>query len=86
MTFKQYFTETSFISLVERVSPDCSTGAGEITTVGPWQGYKVVRTKHLDEPRNPSSEIQRDDGFDCDTFDKIITKLIQKRPTWLKIW
>ena len=77
MKFKEYN------ALYEKVSPDCSTGPGVIPE-GPWKGFKVVRTGHLDDPRNPPSKKQRDDSFDCDTFDALITKLMQKRPMGLK--
>ena len=83
MKFKKYFNELmNPINLVERVSPDCSTGAGEITTAGPWKDFKVIRTSHLDDERNTGRE--RDHGFDCDTFDAIITKFLQKRPLGIK--
>ena len=75
MTFKEY--------LLERVSADCSTGSGVIPGIGPWAGYKAVRTGHLDEPRNPPSPIQRDQGFDCKSFDEILKALIRKRPLGL---
>ena len=74
MNFKLY---------LEKVSGDCLTGAGEIPD-GPWKGYKVIRTNHLDDPRNPPDPTQRDQNFDCSTFDGIITKLMQKRPLGLK--
>lgn len=67
---------------LEKVSPDCSTGAGVIPD-GPYKGWKVVRTSHLDDKREPS-KLDRDHGFDCDTFDTLITKLTQKRPMGLK--
>jgi hypothetical protein len=73
MTFKEF--------LSEKVSPDCSTGAG-IIPEGPWKGFKVVRTNHLDEPRPPKDK-ERDEGFDCDTFDSLIKGLIKKRPIGL---
>ena len=72
-----------FIELTEKVSKDCSTGSGVIPD-GPWKEYKVIRTSHLDEPRNPPNPKQRDDSFICNTFDLIITKLMQKRPLGLK--
>lgn len=71
--FKELFTE--------KVSPDCSTGAGVIPE-GPWKDFKVVRTSHLDDKRDTGRD--RDHGFNCDTFDAIITKLMQKRPLGLK--
>lgn len=70
-------------ALNEKVSPDCSTGPGVIPD-GPWKEYEVIRTNHLDDPRNPPNPKQRDAGFDCDTFDAIITKLMQKRPLGLR--
>lgn len=72
--FKELFTE--------KVTPDCSNGPGVIPE-GPWKGFKVVRTSHLDDKRKPSNK-DRDDGFDCQTFDALITKLMQKRPLGLK--
>ncbi len=71
--FKELFTE--------RVSPDCSTGPGIIPD-GPYKGWEIVRTNHLDDKRDTGRE--RDDGFDCQTFDAIISKLMQKRPLGLK--
>jgi len=75
-TFKEY------LKLSEKVSPDCSTGAGEIPE-GPWKGFKVVRTAHLDEPRPPKGN-ERDEGFNCDTFDKLMSTLLKKRPLGLQ--
>jgi hypothetical protein len=69
-SFKQFFMEV--------VTKDCSTGAGEIPD-GPYKGWKVIRTRHLDEPRPPSDE-ERDEGFDCKTFEKIVMTFLQKRP------
>ena len=65
---------------LEKVSPDCSTGAGIVPSIGPYKGFKVVRTSHLDDPRNPPNPEERDDGFDCDTFDTLAKKFFQKRP------
>ncbi len=70
-----------FKELFEKVSPDCSTGGGEIPD-GPWKDYRVIRTSHLDDERGTGRE--RDYGFDCDTFDALITKLMQKRPMGLR--
>ncbi|MCD6435379.1 MAG: hypothetical protein J7L15_03245 [Clostridiales bacterium] len=67
-----------FKELFEKVSPDCSTGPGVIPD-GPYSSWKIIRTAHLDEPRNPSSSKQRDADFTCSTFDALITKLTQKR-------
>ena len=75
MNFKKY--------LNEKVSPDCSTGAGVIPD-GPWKDYEVIRTSHLDDPRNPPDPKQRDHDFICLDFDAIITKLMQKRPMGLR--
>jgi len=72
MTFKDY--------LLEKVSGDCSTGAGVIPKIGPWKGFLAVRTNHLDEPRNPPDPTQRDQNFECDSFDDIVKALIKKRP------
>ena len=73
--FKELFTE--------KVSNDCSTGSGVIPGIGPWAGYKAIRTNHLDDPRNPPDPTQRDDGFDCNAFDAILKGLIRKRPLGL---
>ena len=74
-TFKQF---------IERVSQDCSTGAGELPMfVGPWKGFTVIRTNHLDDKR-PPSERDRDHGFDCGSFDSIISAFLKKRPLGLK--
>jgi hypothetical protein len=40
----------------------------------------IVRTSHLDDPRNPPSPIQRDQNFDCDSFDEIMKDFFRKRP------
>ena len=70
-----------FRELFEKVSPDCSTGNGVIPD-GPYKGWHIVRTNHLDDTRKTGKE--RDHGFDCDTFDAIVTKLLQKRPMNIK--
>ena len=75
MTFKKYLDEV--------VSPDCSTGSG-VVPEGPWQGYKIIRTSHLDDPRNPPDPTQRDQGVDCDFFDEIAKALFRKRPLGLR--
>jgi hypothetical protein len=67
---------------IEKVSNDCQTGSGVIPNVGPWKGYKAVRTNHLDEPRYPNG-AERDEGFDCNTFDALVKGLIKKRPLGL---
>ena len=72
-----------FKELFEKVSPDCSTGSGVIPE-GPWHGYKIIRTSHLDDPRNPPSPIQRDQGVTCDFFDEIAKALFRKRPLGLQ--
>ena len=73
-----------FIELLEKVSRDCSTGDGLIPD-GPYKGWKVWRTNHLDKPRFPTiSDIERDEGFICKTFDHLITALLRKRPLGLK--
>ncbi len=76
MMFKELFIE-----LIEKVSPDCSTGDGVIPD-GPYKGWHLIRTSHLDHVR-PNGK-QRDDSFDCSTFDAVITTLLQKRPLGLK--
>ena len=68
---------------LEKVTPDCSTGSGVIPD-GPWKGYKIIRTSHLDEPRNPPSPIQRDQGITCDYFDEVAKALFRKRPLGLQ--
>ena len=72
-----------FKSFLEKVSKDCSTGAGVVPD-GPWNGYKIIRTNHLDDPRNPSSNVQRDQGVTCDFFDEIAKALFRKRPLGLR--
>ena len=74
MTFKEYLREV--------VSPDCADGAGVVPN-GPYKGWKLIRTSHLDSKR-PPSERDRDHGFVCLDFNKIVTKLTQKRPFGLK--
>ena len=64
----------------EKVNSDCSQGSGVIPTIGPYKDFVVVRTSHLDDPRNPPDETQRDAGFDCDSFDDITTAFFRKRP------
>ena len=65
---------------LEKVSQDCSTGNGTIPD-GPYKGWEIIRTSHLDQERNGK---ERDAGFNCSTFDALITKLLQKRPLGLK--
>jgi len=62
--------------LSEKVSPDCSTGNGAMFKVGDWV---IGRTNHLDDPR-PPSEKERDDGFFCKEFIKIIQMFMKVRP------
>ena len=69
-------------NLQEKVSSDCSTGAGEIPD-GPWKGFQVIRTNHLDDHRG-SSEKARDADFDCETFDELVNGLLKKRPMGIK--
>ena len=71
--FYKMFTET----INEKVSKDCSDGSGVIPD-GPYKGWKVIRTRHLDEPR-PPSEKERDDGFLCDTFENLVLAFLKKR-------
>ena len=73
----------STFMIVEKVSGDCSTGSG-VVPGGPWNGYKIIRTSHLDEPRNPPSPIQRDQGVTCNYFDEIAKALFRKRPLGMK--
>lgn len=68
----------------EEVSLDCSDGSGSIKNIGPYNQFMIVRTKHLDEPRNPNSNIERDHGFDCDTFHSLAIKFFQRRPLGVK--
>ena len=80
MTFKEF---RELQNLQEKVSPDCSTGAGELPpVVGPWKDFVAIRTNHLDDIRPPSSK-ERDAGFDCQSFDHIIKALFRKRPLGL---
>ncbi len=74
MKFKEYLAK----DLAEKVAPNCEAGGGEIPS-GPYKGWKVIRTNHLDDIR-PPSEKERDEGFDCDTFDKLIYAFLSKRP------
>ena len=62
--------------IIERVSRDCSTGNGPMFKVGEWV---IGRTSHLDDPR-PPSEKERDDGFYCKKFLKVIQMFRKKRP------
>jgi len=64
------------LSIQERVYRDCSTGSGPMMKVGGWI---IGRTSHLDDPR-PPSEKQRDDGFYCNEFAKVIKMFLKKRP------
>ena len=74
----------TFRELLEKVSKDCSTGDGIIPD-GPYKGWKVWRTNHLDKPRYPTiSSVERDEGFECDTFDALVSTLLKKRPLGLK--
>jgi hypothetical protein len=63
----------------EKVSGDCSTGAGIVPNVGPFKDFKILRTSHLDNKRGTSSK-ERDEDFDCQSFDLILKKFFQKRP------
>lgn len=60
----------------ERVSQDCSTGSGAMMKIGKWI---VGRTSHLDDKR-PPSEKERDDGFFCKEFIKVVQMFMKKRP------
>ena len=61
----------------EKVSNDCSTGSGVVPN-GPYKGWKLVRTSHLDDKRDSGRE--RDHNFDCDTFTDLMNGLTKKRP------
>jgi hypothetical protein len=60
----------------EKVSPDCSTGAG----VAPVKvnGWSIIRTSHLDDKRGDSTR-DRDYGFECDTFEELVEKFLNSR-------
>jgi hypothetical protein len=77
MKFREMFEE-----LFEKVSRNCSDGSGEIPD-GPYKGWQVIRTNHLDEPRPPSDK-ERDDGFDCETFEDLVLAFLKKRPLGIK--
>lgn len=62
----------------EKVSPDCSDGSGIIPD-GPYKGWKVYRTNHIDDIRKETGK-ERDYGFTCKTFDLLINKFLAKRP------
>ncbi len=64
------------LKVLERVSPDCSTGNGAMFKLGTWI---IGRTSHLDDPR-PPSEKERDDGFFCKEFIGIVKLFLKKRP------
>ena len=66
-----------FKNFLEKVSPNCDTGSGVIPD-GPYKGWKVYRTSHLDDIRKPSNK-ERDDGFSCATFEVLVKKFLQKR-------
>ena len=80
ISFKNY--------LSEQVTPDCANGAGVVPD-GPYKGWKLVRTSHLDDKRGSKD---RDDGFDCETFDELMGAMNKKRPlgindgTWQLAW
>jgi len=67
----------SFKTFLEKVSPDCQTGAGIVPNVGPFKDFKIVRTNHLDQKRQGK---ERDEDFTCNSFDEIIKRFFQKRP------
>jgi hypothetical protein len=67
----------SFKLFLEKVSNDCSTGSGVVPNVGPFKDFKIVRTNHLDDKRGSK---ERDEDFDCQSFDEILKKFFQKRP------
>jgi len=73
--FKEFFES---FEINEKVSADCSTGSGVVPKIGPYKDFVVVRTSHLDDERSPG--IQRDQNFDCDTFDQIAKAFFRKRP------
>ncbi len=85
MNFKNYLQDLGHPGhsghLSEKVTPDCADGSGVIPD-GPYKGWKVIRTSHLDDDRKNGKD--RDVNFDCDTFDAIITKFLQKRPMGVK--
>ena len=66
----------SFKVFLEKVSQDCSDGRGIIPD-GPYKGWKVLRTNHLDDYRGNK---QRDHNFECNDFEKIVLKFLEKRP------
>lgn len=88
MNFKNYLLkiiETENLetkTLNEKVAPNCDSGGGEIPS-GPYKGWKVIRTNHLDDIR-PPAEKERDAGFNCETFDELIYAFLNKRPLGIK--
>ena len=67
--------------LNELVSRDCSTGAG---TALNYSGWYVVRTKHLDDKRSKDSDIQRDAGYDCNKFRKVVSLFLKYKRITIK--
>ncbi len=65
-----------FKKFLEKVSKDCSDGRGIIPD-GPYKGWKVLRTSHLDDLRGNK---QRDHNFECDDFEKLVMRFLEKRP------
>ena len=60
----------------ERVTRDCTTGAGLADT---HNGWKIIRTNHLDDIR-VGSDVSRDYGFTCIKFKLIVALLLKQRP------
>ena len=69
-------TESFYRALNELVSSDCADGKGPATKLNDWT---IVRTKHLDAPREPDSDIQRDAGWNCQKFQKVISLFLKHK-------
>ena len=62
--------------LNELVSDNCGTGAGLATK---HKGWEIIRTKHLDAPRSKDSDVQRDAGYTCAKFVKVVTLFLKHK-------
>ena len=63
----------ALVRLVEKVSMDCTIGAGLAFT---HKGWELYRTRHLDKLRDGT---KRDDGYNCDKFKKIVTLFLKHK-------
>ena len=63
----------ALVRILEKVSLDCSTGAGKAIE---HEGWELYRTKHLDVERYGKT---RDEGYTCVKFQKIIAMFLKHK-------